>query len=135
MDDARKSRLEKGIFIGLVVVFGVGLVSMLQSFWHAPARPPVVQTPTRPLPEAATSAASQELSPHAELVKTSDAGERPPIQYTASDFRDPLVSLLPKPEVESPAAGGAAETRAVETPVAPAVHVEGMFWGLSLIHI
>ena len=139
MDDARKSQLEKRIFTGLLVVFGVGLVSMLKSFWHAPARlpaprvsgqagPPVVQTPTR-LPEAATSAASQELSPHAELVKTSEAGERPPIQYTASDFRDPLVSLLPKPEVESPAAGGAAETRAVETPMAPAVSVEGMFWG------
>ncbi|MBI4323619.1 MAG: hypothetical protein HY596_05030 [Candidatus Omnitrophica bacterium] len=128
MDHARKSQLEKRIFAGLLVVFGVGLVSMLKSFWHAPAGPAVVQTPPR-LQEAETSAASQERALHAQLAKISKAGDQPPIRYTASDFRDPLVSLLPKPEAASPAAGGAAQTRPAETPVAPAVSVEGMFWG------
>ena len=124
MDDARKSQVEKRIFAGLLVVFGIGLLSMLKSFWRAPAPRPqsgVVQAPTR-LQAVATSAAPQELA------QTSGAGDRPPIEYTASDFRDPLVSLLPTPEVESSAAD-VAQTPPQETPVAPAVSVEGVFWG------
>lgn len=128
MDDARKSQVEKRIFAGLLVVFGIGLLSMLKSFWRAPAPPPVVQTPPR-LQEVAASAASQERSPRAELAQSSGAGDRPPIEYTAGDFRDPLVSLLPAPTVESSAADGAAQAPPSETPVAPAVSVAGVFWG------
>ncbi len=133
MDDARRSQVEKRIFAGLLVVFGVGLVSMLKSFWHAPApRQPSGQagrqTPSR-LQGAVMPAASQRLSPHAEPPKTSEAGDQSPIRYTASSFRDPLVSLLPAPKAEPPPAEGAAQIRPPETPVAPAVSVKGMFWG------
>ena len=128
MDDARKSQVEKRIFAGLLVVFVIGLLNMLKSVWRPQSG--VVQTPTR-LQAVVTSAASQELSPRAQLAQTSGVGDRPPIEYTAGDFRDPLVSLLPTPKVESSVADGAAQTPPPETPVAPAVSVEGVFWGGS----
>lgn len=121
MDQARKLQLEKVIFAGLLLIFGVGLINMLNVFRPAPARraipasvgrPPTQPAPVRTVVEAPIPMVS---------------GERMPAHYTASQYRDPLVSLLPQPKSERAPEQAAEQPKPVV--VAPALKVEGMLWG------
>lgn len=123
MGASGKLKLEQYIFAGLLVILALGVVNMLNTLRpapHPPAMPALAPTgQSQPEPARMTPA-------EARIVAT---GERAPVEYTAGQFRDPLVSLLPQPAAES-VPGQVAEEEAVKPlAVAPRLKIEGMFWG------
>lgn len=133
MDPERKRKLERVVFVGLVAVFLLGLMNMLKGSHRSPARPrPISSAPAlapkavAPGPSHGTPAPSWTRSGGSGLPEGA-IGTR--IQYTAEDFRDPLVSLLPNPKQDSRAALATEEQAVKPPPTAPMLMIQGMLWG------
>ena len=136
--DPRKAKVEQRIVLGLLVAFGCVVVGALKSVGVLGRRTP----PARPLSQVAAGLqgespegltrlherltdARSELS---EAFPNSVGSSETPVQYTASELRDPLVSLLPAEQVpQTPAV--LPRVVAAAPPKASAVTVQGMIWG------
>ncbi len=137
MDPRMKSQLERAI-----IVFGIGF--LLFQVWHNMARRSA---------GGSTSSGSAPAQVMAGLRKMNDIDSRyanalgstvevdqpgpttsltPPVEYTASNLRDPMASLLPKPEehppVDVPAPVAQQQPTPPPPPKPPAVALEGILW-------
>lgn len=123
MDHAKKALMQKAVFAGLLVVLGLGIMNTLKFVLPAPGAR--VAAPAAPAPREVE--AHQTVEQMRQKALLADA-TRVPIQYTAGNYRDPLVSLLPQPKAETPAASVQAQAPK-PVPTAPNVRIEGMLWG------
>lgn len=122
MDQARKLQVQKFVFAGLLAILGLGLMNTLKFVRPASGARPA-QTPA-PLSRQLETLSHIEAVAGARHAGPGGEDDRLPIRYTASDYRDPLVSLLPQPEQAQ-----MAELLPKPAPVAPNVTIEGMWWG------
>jgi len=144
MDAAKKTELEKRIVIGLVGVFAVtlflGPLRGLRVFARSdPAGgappPPETVSVSQPLgvmlQQHWQRMDDQQVELQQQQVHLAQAATGPPL-YAAQDLRDPLESLLPRPEPQglSPSAASPASPGG-ENVSAPKLAVQGIVWGGS----
>ncbi len=142
MDAAKKAAAQKVVVFALLVVFMGAVYRSLSSLRPHPAAAvapaPVDQTLSAGLP-AAIDRFHQQIDV-VERQLTQSANDKPApvdtVSYNAASSRDPMTSLLPKPEPAAMSAaggpGGMAEQAAPPLPPRPPeVNVEGVIWGGS----
>jgi hypothetical protein len=139
MDASRKTTLEQRLVIVLLVIFAVVLLNSLKTLRGSGKPKTQAANPITAVQQSIPKVVRQlreqiEEVTHQAQAPRGDAADHPasaPVQYTASNLRDPLISLLPKEDQAGQGKPGKADRTSPPPPPAqpPAVAVQGMVWG------
>jgi len=130
----RKVKVEQRILLGLLLVFACVLLGTLRSLGLLGRRTPPANSLSG---VSAVPGALQRFHermggdlPEEPLASAKSVGAGAPVQYTSSELRDPLVSLVPENKpVEQPVPEPVVGIPVGPPPQPPAVTVQGMIWG------
>ena len=140
MDPQKRTQLEKGLVLGLLVVLAFFVIRALNQFgvpikfpFVVPGAPPGLGRSVSVVQQAITSTlqsppqmASATVTAEHNDGQLSAAVDMP--LYTAQSLRDPMKSLLPDPQAPPPLPPSSPSSPTKEIPF-PALAIQGLLWG------